>query len=55
MKVDLRQLLGFLLLVHASYSLLRYRRYLTFQDRLSDFHIPLDVVFSVLTNDSDPP
>jgi len=43
MSFNLKKIVGFLLLIHAGYSLMRYRKYLTFKNRMEDFSIPFDV------------
>lgn len=42
--INLKKILGFVFLIHAGYSLMRYRKYLTFNDRADEFSIPLDVI-----------
>lgn len=39
----MKQLLGFILLIHAGYSLSNYRKYLISSDSTADYSIPLDV------------
>lgn len=41
--VAFTKLIGFVFLIHAGYSLMKYRKYLIFNDRAEEFSIPLDV------------
>lgn len=39
----MKNLIGFALLIHAGYSLSKYRKYLAFTSPSTEFTIPLDV------------
>ena len=48
MALNIKKLIGFIFLIHAGYSIMKYRKFLTFNNRIDDFSIPIDVIkFSI--------
>jgi len=41
------KVIGFIFLVHAAYSLMRLRQYLTFNNRMNEFTIPIDILCEI--------
>ncbi|KAL4429498.1 hypothetical protein ABPG74_001343 [Tetrahymena malaccensis] len=46
--INFFKVIGFLFLIHAGYSLMKYRKYLTFNDRADEFSIPLDILAEII-------
>ncbi|CAD8053978.1 unnamed protein product [Paramecium primaurelia] len=42
------KVIGFLLLLHSTISLIRYRKHLIYKDMADQYHIPLDILLEII-------